>query len=101
MRACFCCHCKVVAFVLLMKQCRILSQLSKDCKYKSVCVDKKQNQIIKNHEIWNGCGVGVWARWRSSPKVIDFSKANFEGKQNAPGVFACNPVMNGKSTPHK
>lgn len=37
----------------------------------------------------------------SSPKVIDFSKANFEGKQNAPGIFACNPVMNGKSTPHK
>lgn len=37
----------------------------------------------------------------NSPKVIDFSKANFEGKQNTPGIFACNPVMNGKSTPHK
>lgn len=38
---------------------------------------------------------------KAALNLLIFSKANFEGKQNAPETFACNPVMNGKSTPHK
>lgn len=58
--------------------------------------------IIKSRNLkWSWGGWEYVLGGESSPKVIDFSKANFEGKQNAPGTFACNPVMNGKSTPHK
>lgn len=63
-------------------------------------VKNSQDQLItKSLDL--KCSWGYVLDKGSSPKVIDFNKANFEGKQNAPGIFAWNPVMNGKSTPHK
>lgn len=34
-------------------------------------------------------------------KLLILAKLTLKEGKNAPGIFACNPVMNGKSTPHK
>lgn len=73
-RACFCCCYKIAIFILLMKQWRILSHLWKSCKCKSVCGDKKQNQIIKNHEIWNNCAVGFGLDGEAALKLLILAK---------------------------